>query len=226
MNIDFIKLYQVSLRAFFSLVFLFAITKLIGKKESSEFNLFDYMISISIGNFAAEISLNTDYQFVNGIAALLVFAFVYILISKISLKSIRLRKYVTGTPTILIDNGKFVYNSFKKLRLDINDFLQICRLSGYFDVSVLKYAMMEANGKISFMTHEKYSNVVYKDTNFKSSKQELKIEVIIDGRIIENNLKALNKDVKWLLEKTKKYDINNILLATLDKDDKLTIFNK
>lgn len=217
---------NVCIRSFFSLMFLFLATKLIGKKQASELNLFDYVLSISIGNFAAEISLNTDSNFLNGVAAVLVFALTYVIISILSMKSIKLRKYITGTPTIIIKDGNFVYESFKKLRLDINDFLQTCRLNGYFDISVLKYAIMESNGSISFLPYESYTPVIYKDTNYVSDKQNLKVNIIIDGKVIHNNLASLNKSEEWLESKIKGKKIKDILLATLDYDDKLTIYNK
>lgn len=221
-----IETLNVCIRSFFSLMFLFLATKLIGKKQASELNLFDYVLSISIGNFAAEISLNTDYNFLNGIAAVSVFALTYVIISILSMKSIKLRKYITGTPTIIIKDGNFVYESFKKLRLDINDFLQTCRLNGYFDISVLKYAIMESNGSISFLPYESYTPVIYKDTNYSSDKQNLKVNIIIDGKIIHNNLASLNKNEDWLKSKIKGKKIKDILLATLDYDDNLTIYNK
>lgn len=217
---------NVCIRSFFSLMFLFLATKLIGKKQASELNLFDYVLSISIGNFAAEISLNTDSNFLNGVAAVLVFALTYVIISILSMKSIKLRKYITGTPTIIIKDGNFVYESFKKLRLDINDFLQTCRLNGYFDISVLKYAIMESNGSISFLPYESYTPVIYKDTNYVSDKQNLKVNIIIDGKVIHNNLASLNKNEEWLESKIKGKKIKDILLATLDYDDNLTIYNK
>ena len=115
------------------------------------------------------------------------------------------------------------------MMIDINDFLQTCRISGYFDVSNIKYALMEANGKISFLPKEDYAPVINKDMKLNASKQGLCANVVIDGKILYNNLKLINKDVKWLNNQLKVNgykDLNDILLVTVDINDKVTIFNK
>lgn len=226
LSTNFNELFLVAERAIFSLVTLFLITKIIGKKQMSELTLFDYTISISIGNFAAEITTNTDVQILNGFLAVLIFGFIYIVVAYLGVDSLKIRKFFNGTPTIIINNGKFMYDNFKRLKIDMNDFLQSCRLKGYFDISKIKYAIMEANGSISFLLYEKYDNVINSDMKLKPSSNDLLINVIIDGKILKDNLKYTNKDIKWLKEKLKDKDVNKILLATLDSKDKLSIYYK
>lgn len=219
----------VASRALFSLLTLFFITRVIGKKQVSELSLFDYVISISIGNFAAEISMNIDAQLMNGIVAVLIFGLIATLVSIVTMKSIALRKFLIGTPTIIIEDGKFVYKNLKRVKLDINDFLESARIAGYFDISNIKYALMEANGQISFLPKEEYVPATPKDLNLKPSKQGLCANVIIDGKIMTNNLKKISKDKEWLEKqlKVKGYkDYDRILLATVDIDEKLCIFDK
>lgn len=219
----------VASRALFSLLTLFFITRVIGKKQVSELSLFDYVISISIGNFAAEISMNIDAQLMNGIVAVLIFGLIATLVSIVTMKSITLRKFLIGTPTIIIEDGKFVYKNLKRVKLDINDFLESARIAGYFDISNIKYALMEANGQISFLPKEEYVPATPKDLNLKPSKQGLCANVIIDGKIMTNNLKKISKDKEWLEKqlKVKGYkDYDRILLATVDIDEKLCIFDK
>lgn len=219
----------VASRALFSLLTLFFITRVIGKKQVSELSLFDYVISISIGNFAAEISMNIDAQLMNGIVAVLIFGLIATLVSIVTMKSITLRRFLIGTPTIIIENGKFAYKNLKRVKLDINDFLESARIAGYFDISNIKYALMEANGQISFLPKEEYVPATPKDLNLKPSKQGLCANVIIDGNIMTNNLKKISKDKEWLEKqlKVKGYkDYDRILLATVDIDEKLCIFDK
>lgn len=134
-----------------------------------------------------------------------------------------------GTPTIIIQDGKFVFRNLKKVKFDMNDFLETCRGAGYFDVSEIKYALMEANGKVSFLPKEEYLPVTNKDMNLSPAKQSLCANVIIDGKIMKENLKNINKDEDWLRKqlKVKGYDtVEDIILATVDINEKLTIFNK
>jgi len=219
----------VASRALFSLLTLFFITKIIGKKQVSQLSLFDYVISISIGNFAAEISMNIDVQLMNGVVAVLIFGFIATLVSIITMKSIRLRRFLIGMPTIIVEDGKFVYKNLKRVKIDINDFLESARIAGYFDISNIKYALMEANGQISFLPKEEYVPATPKDLNLKPSKQGLCANVIIDGKVMPNNLKKISKDEEWLEKqlKVKGYkDYDRILLATVDIDEKLCVFEK
>ena len=148
---DMNSLIEVLPRGLISLTTLFFMTKLLGKKQVSELSLFDYVIGISIGNFAAEITINTEVSLLNGVLAVILFGTVAFLISKLTMKSIWVRKFVTGTPTVLLEKGKFIYKNMAKTKFDMNDFLEECRGNGYFDVSELEYAILEANGKISFL---------------------------------------------------------------------------
>src|SRR5574344_2442473 len=106
MNINMNELFNVVVRAIISLITLFLITKLIGKKQVSQLSLFDYVIGISIGNFAAELTINLDSTAINGIVAIIVFGVTAYIVSIITMKSIVLRRFFMGTPTIIIQNGK------------------------------------------------------------------------------------------------------------------------
>lgn len=219
----------VAARALFSLVTLFFITKIIGKKQVSQLSLFDYVISISIGNFAAEISMNIDVQLMNGIVAVLIFGLIATFVSIITMKSIKLRRFLIGTPTIIVQDGKFVYKNLKRAKIDINDFLESARIAGYFDISNIKYALMEANGQISFFPKEEYAPLTPRDMNLKPSMQGLCANVIVDGNLMLKNLRKIGKDEAWLNKqlKIKGYkDYDSILLATVDINEKLCIFDK
>lgn len=230
LNVDQTQILNVCLRAVLSLVTLFLVIKLIGKKQVSELSLFDYVISISIGNFAAEISMNLDYQTINGLIAVLIFGLVAWLVSYLSMKSVLLRRFFMGSPTIIIQNGKFVYRNLKKIKLDINDFLKTARIAGYFDVTKIKYAIMEANGSVSFLLNDGDNPLTVNDAGITPKKMGLQINVIIDGRIMKNNLASINHDEAWLLKQLKVFgikDYDKVLLATVDsKTDKLSVYQK
>lgn len=229
LSTNYYEIFVVSKRAIFSLITLFIVTNIIGRKQVSELSLFDYVISISIGNFAAEMTMNLDSQVLNGFISIVIFGLIAAFVSQLTMKSIKARRFFIGTPTIIIQDGKFIYNNLKKTKFDINDFLQTCRISGYFDISNIKYALMEANGKISFLPKEDYIPVQNKDMNVKISKQGLCCNAIIDGKVMKGNLANINKDEKWLLHelKVKGYDnIDNILLASIDVNYKITVFGK
>lgn len=229
MNIDFNSLLEVIPRGLLSLITLFLVTKMLGKKQVSELSLFDYVIGISIGNFAAEITINTETQLINGIIAVLLFGIVALIVSILTMKSMWFRRMVTGVPTIIVENGKFVRENMFKTKFDMNDFLEECRCNGFFDLNEIEYAIVEANGKISFLPKSEYKPLTPKDMNINVQKKGLCANIIIDGKLMEKNLENMSKTKKWLDKelKVRGYkDYDRILLATLDPNDKLTIFDK
>ena len=217
----------VTYRALISLFTLFIVTKILGKKQVSELSLFDYVIGISIGNFAAEMTINIDSEEINGILAVIIFGIVAYFVSWITMKSMVLRRLFIGTPTIIIQDGKLLKKNMKKVRLDINDLLEECRIKGYFDLSTIAYGIMEVNGEMSFLPKSNYKMLTPLDIKIKPEQEKLLANVIIDGNVMYNNLKLMDKDDKWLLKKLKIKGYNNIkeiLLCTLDTNGKIVIY--
>lgn len=227
-KIDSIGFIEVTVRCLISLIALFLVTKLLGKKQVSQLSLFDYVIGISIGNFAAESSVGIDTPFLYGLLSIVIFGGIAYLVSIVTMKSIVLRRFFIGVPTPIIQNGRILEKNLKKVKLDINDMLEECRNNNYFDISEIEYALLEANGKLSILPKGEYKNPVIKDLNLKPQKQGLCANVIIDGKIMFENLKNCKKDKEWLLKElqVKGYALQNILLATLDISDKLVIYER
>ncbi len=212
-----------------SLFALFIFTKALGKKQINQLNMFDYVIGISIGNVVAEMTVNKEVIFWDGIIAMGIYSFIAICVSLLTSKSIILRRLIGGTPTIIIKNGKIIEQSLKKTRIDINDLLEEARISGYFDLSEIEYAIMEDNGKISFLPKSQYKPLTPNDIKLKTNYNGICTNVIIDGKIMKNNLKSINKDEKWLLKRLENLhykDVNNLLLVFCDSNEKLTIYEK
>ena len=229
MKINIVEVLDVIMRALVSLVVLFFVTKMLGKKQVSQLSVFDYVIGISIGNFAAEMTTDLQIPYINGVLSVLIFGLVAYLVSYLTMKSIKLRRFFMGTPTMIIQNGKILIDNMRKVKLDINDLLEECRTDGYFDISQIEYALMEANGHISILPKGENLPVTIKDMNLKAQKQGLCANLIIDGKIMPNNLKNIKKDEDWLKKelKVKGYkELDNILLATLDINEKLVIYEK
>lgn len=224
-----LKTLEVIPRSVLSLIILFVATKMIGKKQVSELSLFDYVIGISIGNFAAEMTVNTDVPFFYGVIAVFVFGFIALFVSWITMKNIKLRRLIIGKPNILVKRGKLLEENFRKTKYDIHDFLEQCRIGGYFDVSQIEYAIVEANGKLTILPKAEYQPVTPKDMNLKVDPSRLVANIIVDGHIMGNALNDMHKDEEWLKKelKIKGYtSYEPILLATLDAQEKLVVYEK
>ena len=126
---DLLKIVALS---FGSVIFLFVLTKLMGNKEMSQLSMFDYIIGITIGSIAAEMSTALESDFMQPVVAMAVYAIVSIIISVLSYKSIKVRRIVSGNSLILLDNGELYRDNLKKAKLDLNEFLMQCRTSRLF----------------------------------------------------------------------------------------------
>lgn len=220
---------NICFRTILVLIILFFITKMMGKKQISELNFFDYVVGITIGSIAADISLDIEKNMIAGIAALFIYGFISYIISFVSIKSILARRFFIGVPTVLVEKGKIIESGLKKSKIDVNDLLMVARENGYFNLDEIDYALMEVNGNISFLPKEKEKPVTKRDMKIKCSNEGLTVNAIIDSKYMANNMRAINKDKEWLDHELKVngYDnYDNILLATIDNNYKVTIYEK
>ena len=216
-------------RTVIMLIILFILTKYMGKKQVSQMNMLDYLIGITIGNIASDISLDIEKNIILGIASLVIISMSGILVTYLTLKNIKLRRLLVGVPRILIEKGKIIEKSLKKEGIDINDLQEEARQNGYFDLNEINYAILETNGKISFLVKDEYSKVSKKDMNIKKETKGLNANIIIDGELLINNLEFINKDKTWLDKELKKkgyLNYNSILLLTIDEDNNIKIYDK
>lgn len=216
-------------RSIVSLLALFVLTRMLGRKQVSQLSAFDYVIGISMGSIAAEMTINMDTPFLDGLVAMVAYALIAYIISWLTIKSIKLRRFFTGTPVILIQDGKIIKKNLRKSLLDINDLMQECRSSGYFNIDDIAYAIIEACGKLSFLPKTPKRPVTLEDLKLKDNVAGLCANVIIDGCILEDNLKVIKKDKKWIMKEIKKQgyeDPESVFLAIVDNNYKVTIYER
>ena len=220
---------DIVLKGYMSLIFLFFIIKLLGKKQVSQLNVFDYVIGISLGNIAAEMTINSDISLINGFLAMTIYGSCSLFVSFITSKSIIARRFISGVPIVLIEHGRISKASLRKVKLDINDLLQDAREDGIFDITKVDYAIMEASGKVTFLLKSTEEPLTSKDMNIEKFNPGLTANLIMDGKIMYNNLKAFGKDKKWLIKKIKEQgyrDIKDIFLLVCNNSLEVTIYDK
>ena len=218
---------EVIIKGFVSLVILFFVIKVLGKKQISQLNVFDYVIGISLGNIAAEMTINSDITIMNAFVAMTTYALCSIFVSFITNKSILARRFISGVPVILIEHGKISKEQLKRVKLDLNDLMQDAREDGIFDLSKVDYAIMEVSGKVTFLLKSDEQPVTRNDLNIKKADDGLTANLILDGNIMENNLLACGKSKKWLMNEIKKqgYKLDDIFLLTLSNNN-ISIYDK
>ncbi len=154
---------KVVLTTILSVVLLFAITRLIGYRQLSELSLFDYINGITIGSIAAELATCEQGETLQISIAMVIYGIFSILVAFLTDKSTKLRKLFVGNPTLLMKNGRLYYEGFRKSRLDVNEFLMKCRNNGYFDITQIDTAILEPNGRVSFLPVSQNRPVTPKD---------------------------------------------------------------
>ena len=211
-----------------SLAVLFLLTKLMGYRQMSQMSLFDYINGITIGSIAAELATNLeDYH--RPLTAMIIYGMVTVLLAWLTEKSICIRRFFNGKPLILLHHGTLYEQNLKKAKIDLNEFLEQCRVSGYFDISKLHAVILEGNGRLSFLPQTKERPVTPADLNLKPEDDDLTAVLILDGHIMEHNLHHSGKDKKWLSAQLSALgfpDAKDVLLATCDLNNKLTVFAK
>ena len=162
---------NIAIRTVIIAVIIFFLTKLLGKKQISQLNFFDYIVGITIGSTVADIALDVEKNFVGGIVSLLIFVLIDYFISIVTMQNITARRFLIGVPTVLVENGKIIESGLRKCKLDVNELLAEARIEGYFDLEQIDYALMETNGAISFLPKEKEKIVTKNDMKIKFKKK-------------------------------------------------------
>lgn len=225
----FLDTLDVILRSVTSIIFLFFITRLMGRKQISQLSFFDYIIGISIGSIAAEMATSQQVPYLHGFLGMLIYALIAIGISLVTNKSIKFRRFINGRTYLLIEKGKILDRNLTKVKYDVNDLLAEARYSGYFNIADIEYALMEASGRISFMPKAAKTNVVQEDINLQKAQEGLVANIIIDGEIMKDNLLHTGLNEAWLRKHLEEqgYDSEKeIILATVDIDNNLSIYEK
>lgn len=220
------EIIKVLLTSLLSVGALFAAAKIMGHKQMSQLDFFDYISGITIGSIAAELATELEEP-LKPLIAIAVYGAAAVLLSKITSLFPKSRKYINGTPTILMNNGKLYRENLKKAKLDLSEFMVMCRQQGYFNLSDIQTAVFEFNGKLSILPVSKKRPANPEDLNLSPAPEFIHTEVIMDGRILDENLKRMGLDDKWLLKQLNAQGYKKaeeVFLALCDENNQLTVF--
>lgn len=221
---DTIKLILTSL---LSVVALFIITKIMGHKQVAQLDFFDYVSGITIGSIGAELATELESP-EKPLIALIIYGIASALLNYLTTKLPRTRKYINGSPTILMNGGKMYRDNLKKAKLDLSEFMLLCRERGYFNLEEIQTAVFEHNGQLSILPRSANRPLSPDDLNLKPNQASMGVEVIIDERVLGENLSRMGRDENWLTKQLKSQKYSNakeIFLGIYHPDeDKLTLY--
>lgn len=218
---------KILLTASLSVVTLFVITKIMGHKQVAQLDFFDYISGITIGSIAAELATELEEPY-KPLLALIVYGAASLLLNLLAHKLPRTRKYINGTPTILMNGGKLYRENLKQAKLDLSEFMLLCREQGYFDLDDIQTAIFEHNGKLSVLPKAASRPATPGDLGLPAKPTHIGTELIMDGRIMGENLSRLGVNAKWLSMQLKAQGYQSekdIFLAVYRKEeDRLTLY--
>lgn len=220
------EIIKVILTSLLSVAALFIIAKIIGHKQISQLDFFDYITGITLGSIAAELATELEDPW-KPLIAMLIYGMIAVLLSVITRKFPRSRKFINGTPTIIMNGGKIYRSNLKKAKLDLSEFMLMCRQAGYFNLNDIQTAVFEHNGQLTILPISSKRPMNPEDMNIKPKPEYISTEVIMDGRILDGNLKRMGLDRTWLKKQLGKQGYRNakeIFLGICDNDNTLSLF--
>ncbi len=209
-------------------VFVILIMRVMGKRQIGELQPTELVITLLLSEIIAIPMQDNNISLINSIVPVLVLVGLEILVSVISLKSVKFRSLLQGNAIIIIRDGKLDLKKMKELRFTVDDVLEALRQKDIFDLNKVQYAVVETNGTISVMLKPQYETVVRKDLNLPAEDSGIPCVVILDGRIIETDFNSCNMTREKLNKviKKNKIDVNKTLLMTIDKKGNKTVIGK
>ncbi|MNO20803.1 hypothetical protein D3C76_105620 [compost metagenome] len=198
---------EILMRTVLSVGMLLLIPRILGKQTLSNMTSNDFVISITLGSLAANLAFNVSLKSTYLVLSIVVITATSFLLSFIALKSRRLRSWISGSPTVLIENGKIMEHNMRKIRYTLDSLDQALREKEIFNIEEVEYAVLEDNGQVSVMKKEAYQSVTKQDLGLLLHAQAFPVELIMDGKLVEDNLKQNGLTREWLekeLEKKQK----------------------
>jgi len=180
-----------------------------GKKQVGQLQPSELVVALIIADLAAVPMSEVGIPLINGIIPIITLFIMEELLSYISMKSERARGLISGKPSILIERGKIIEDELRRIRYNINDLLEQLRLKNFSNVEDVNYAILETSGQLSVIPKEEIKPVTLKDMNLKAKTQHLPVTVIIDGRIISDNLYKIGLSNNWLADQLRKNSIKS-----------------
>ncbi len=202
--------------------------RLMGKRQLGELQPSELVITILISNIATLPLEDTSIPLVLGILPILSLVCFEAVMSWITLKSIRIRRIVSGRPKIIIRDGKLEQATIRDLRLSVDDVMMSLRQNDVFDISQVQYAIMETTGSISVYLKPEFQPLTQGDIHLKQKAINPPIAIIQDGCVMNKSLAMIGKNAVWLKQKLAEHRLteDQVLLMIGDENGECTIIPK
>ncbi|KRF10712.1 DUF421 domain-containing protein [Paenibacillus sp. Soil787] len=189
---------EILVRTVVAILVLLLIARILGKQTISNLTFHDFVTGITLGAIAANLAFNEAIKLTHLILSLIVITIMSYLLSVIALKNRKMRKWISGSPTVLMEGGKILEDNMRKVRYTLDSLDQALREKGIFNIEEVDYAVLEDNGEVSVLKKDEYQYVTKKDMKLHPNDQVFPVELIMDGVMIEKNLENNGLTKEWL----------------------------
>ena len=205
-------------RAIILYILVLVVMRLMGKREIGQLQPFELAISIMIADLATIPMTDIGIPITNGIIPILGLLIMHLLISLINMKSMKAREIICGKPSILIYRGKINENALKKERFTINELQERLRGNNIVNLGDVEYAILETSGQVTVIQKPNKRNATPEDFNIMPEYEGISYDLVVDGKIMNQNLKILGKNEQWLKKEVKKFGFKpeDALVVTID----------
>ncbi len=199
-------------------IIVLIVMRLMGKREIGQLQPFELAISIMIADLAAVPMAETGIPITNGIIPILGLLVMHLLISIINLKSMKIREILCGKPSILIYRGKIDEKVLKKERFTLNELQERLRGNNVVNIADVEYAILETSGQVTVIQKPDKRTTIPKDFNITPEYEGIPYDLVIDGKVLYKNLKAIGRDYSWLKKQVEKFNMKpeEALIVTFD----------
>lgn len=205
-------------------IFVLIVMRLMGKREIGQLQPFELAIAIMIADLASIPMTDPGIPISNGIISILGLLVMHLIISIINMKSIRAREVICGKPTILVYRGKIDENALKKERFTINELEERLRGNNVINLGDVEYAILETSGQVTVIQKPEKRNTIPEDFNIVPEYEGIPYDLVVDGKIMDDNLKAIGKNREWLKKQVEKFKMKPEEALVVTYDGKGQIF--
>ncbi len=208
----------IFIRSIFLYIIVLVVMRLMGKREIGQLQPFELAISIMIADLASTPMADTGIPITNGIIPILALLVMHLVISILNMKSMKARQILCGKPSILIYRGRIDEKMLKKERFTINELEERLRGNNIVNIGDVEYAILETSGQITVIQKPNKRNTIPEDFGIQPEYEGISYDLIVDGKVMYENLKILEKDYNWLKKQVNKFGIlpEQALLVTID----------
>lgn len=216
------------LRTIILYLVLITVIRLMGKRQIGQMEPSEFVVTMLVANLASIPMQDEGISLASGLVPILTVLGVELVLSQLSLQSIRFRKLLCGKPVILIENGNILQQNLRKTRVTLDELTGHLREKDVLDLTTVQYAILETNGNLSVFPYPKEKPATAADAGIQTQKQYLPLTLISDGILLHENLKKAGKNLRWLRKTLDKHhcNIKDTWLLTVDGANRVVCLKK